>query len=390
MFSVRSGSPDAAQLADLPAGETEPKILLNGFWGHVTPTDHLVYARGASLWGISFDPVLQTTSGDPVPILADLEPRSFARGVKIADNGTLAYVPDNPGVGYVVARLDRSGTLQQTIQGQSGIGWARVSPDGRQLVVGRDGDLWTYDLETGQALRMTSDPAPDVTPAWSHDGTKLFFVSSRSGGVFNIFEKQVRGGGPERGLFQSAFRKHVMHASMDGRFLLFDVHTEGQQELWVLPLTEGSEPEPFVESEFDEDDGQFSPDGQWVAYASNSSGRNEIYVGPFRRPGETTQVSSAGGKQPKWRADGRELFYLGADGQLMAVAVNRDGDEFEHGVPEALFQTGVEDPEASGSVWGLTPDGQQFFITVPSPGSERKIRVVLNWHQELLERVPVP
>ena len=141
-----------------------------------------------------------------------------------------------------------------------------------------------------------------------------------------------------------------------------------------------SAPEPVVNTEFDEDDGTISPDGRWFAYASTESGRYEVYVIPFQREGRSIQVSLDGAKQPKWRGDSREIFYLAGNGTLMAVAFE-DG---EIGLPEPLFDAGISEPEARTLLWDVSADGQRFIVSVPASNSAiRRIRVVLDWASRL-------
>ena len=386
LFTVWSGSPETAQIAVLRAGEQDHEILVTGDYSHVLSTGQLLFERGGTFWGIAFDQDSLRTSGEAGPVLEGVE-LAFGAQLAVASNGTLAYSPFNVNEDTETVHFDRAGSRLGSFEGAFS---PRISPDGRLVIGTVNSDLWSYDLARGQSQRVTSDPGRDATATWSHDSTKVYFASDRIGGVFNIFEKEIGTSRPESPLLVTDRTKHVMHASMDGRLLMFDVHTAGQQDLWTLSLSEDAAAEAFVESEFDEDDGQFSTDGRWVAYASNSSGRHEVYVGAFRHPGQTALISTDGGKQPKWRADGRELFFLAADGQLMAVSVDGDGDEFHRGVPEPLFQTGVDNPEASVSLWDVAPDGQEFFVSVPAPGSERRIRVVLNWLDELQRLVPTP
>ena len=400
LFTVWSGSSDTAQVAVLPRGAGEPRELLNGSDARFVSTGHLLFARGSSLWAVPFDIGALSPSADASPILDDVLVDNLG-GVNfdVAADGTLAYLPGSARDRQILI-VDRAGAVLESlafesVQGAADPGAPRVSPDGHAIVfpmiddqLARP-DIWMHDLAGGQTVRLTSDPALDQTAVWSADGQSVYFVSDRAGGVTNIFEKSVSNQGPERLVYRSEFVKHLSHASTDGRFLMFDVHTAGQQDLWTLSLGDGGTAEPFVETGADEDDGQFSPNGRWIAYSSNSAGRYEVFVAPFQREGRTVQVSSEGGKQPKWRADGNELFYVAPNGQLMSHAVNTTEDGFGYVPAESLFQTSISDPEGGGSTWDTAPDGARFYVTVNAT-EEKMVRIVLNWFDELQRLVPTP
>ena len=182
-------------------------------------------------------------------------------------------------------------------------------------------DVWLMETRRGVLSRFTTHPAEDVFPVWSHDGSRIAFASNRSGEV-GLYQKAATGIGDEEVLLPPG-PVAVLAAdwSPDGKFLLYDrLGPETGVDLWVVPLR-GGKPFPAIQTESDERDGQFSPDGKWIAYQSNRSGRFEVYLQPFPGPGAPVQVSKNGGAQVRWRQDGRELFYIGLDGRLMAVPI---------------------------------------------------------------------
>jgi eukaryotic-like serine/threonine-protein kinase len=161
---------------------------------------------------------------------------------------------------------------------------------------------------------------------------------------------------------------------------VFDTHKNNQQDLWILPLTGTGSPEAVVDTEFDEDDGAISPDGRWFAYASTQSGSYEVYVIPFQSESQPVRVSLDGAKQPKWRGDSRELFYLNLN-ETLAPAAFEDG---EVGKPESLFDTAIVNPEENALEWEVRADGQRFIVSVPADDSAtRRIRVVVDWASRL-------
>ncbi len=363
--------------------------LARGEAARFLESGHLVIARGDSLWSAPFDPEKPDVLGEAVPVLDDVGwTFAFRRRVAhfaIADNGTLAYSPGGAAAfRSELVEMTRDGARLRALDLPGAA--PAFSPDGSQLAAHvthprTGGDIWLYDLKSGRSRRFTTHPSVETTPAWAHDGMRVFFSSGRLGaGLLDIFEKSVVGNDEPTLLFRSDELKHVTSASADGRFVVFDSHKGIQQDLWILPLTGDGSPEPVVDTEFDEDDGAISPDGRWFAYASTQTGRYEVYVIPFRREGRPTQVSLDGAKQPKWRGDSRELFYLTLNGTLMAVAFE-DG---EVGHPEPLFDSGISNPESGGLQWEVAADGQRFIVSVPAPDSTtRRIRVVLDWAARL-------
>ena len=225
--------------------------------------------------------------------------------------------------------------------------------------------------------RFTFDPADEFPLIWSPDGSRVVFNSRRKGQM-DLYQKAADGSGTEEVLLEDNRQKYPVSWSADGRFILY-VSAGGPtgNDLFVLPLSGDRKPIPFVNTQFNEAQGAFSPDGRWVAYVSNESGRNEVYVAPFPRPGGKRQVSTAGGINARWRRDGTEIFYFAPDNKLMAAAVNGRGASFEVGVVKPLFQTSRTVPRFQ---YAVTADGQRFLInTAPEQAASAPITVVVNW-----------
>ena len=243
-------------------------------------------------------------------------------------------------------------------------------------------DIWLLDTR-GASRRLTSTPALDFSPVWSADGRRIFFQSIR-GKAADIYALSVDDGGPEELLLSDARGKTPADVSPDGQFLLYNASEPGASaDLWLLPLTGERTPRPFVQTRFDDRDGQFSPDGKWVAYQSSDSGRSEIYLRSFPGTGDRIQVSVAGGSQPRWGRRGLELFYVAADQRLTSVTVTSDGSgrSARLGQPVALFRTPF-DP-SNGQLrqqYVVSGDNQRFLmgspVEAPAPPS---IVVMLNW-----------
>jgi Tol biopolymer transport system component len=241
------------------------------------------------------------------------------------------------------------------------------------------------DVVSGGVTRFTFDRGIDyVLPLWSPDGSRILFSSDRSG-VFDLYEKSATGAGPETLLLATPQNKFAADWSSDGKFVLYVSNDpEKNYDIWALPIGEDRTPFPVVRTGSDERDAQFSPDGRWIAYQSNDSGRLEIYVKPFRGPATRWQVSRDGGTQARWRADGKELFYLALDGELMSVPLQLDsrGGAIETGTPVRMFATrmsrGVQ--TSNRQQYMVSDNGQRFLMnSIVESEKQALIAVVLNW-----------
>lgn len=231
-------------------------------------------------------------------------------------------------------------------------------------------DIWTLELGRDVFSRFTFDAVPEICPVWSPDGTRLLFSKPPTeAGPFALFQKLTIGAGTEQLVLEAPFPEVLiaMDWSRDGRFVLY--RSGGLKtgwDIWALPMPSASQPLQVVRTEFDERTGQLSPDVRWIAYESNESGRYEIYMQPFPGMGAKSLVSNGGGSQPRWRSDGRELFYVAPDGQLMAVPVRlpSTGQQFGLGTPTPLFVTRIQSTVQGGSSYEyvVAPDGQRFLM----------------------------
>lgn len=256
----------------------------------------------------------------------------------------------------------------------------KLSLDGKRVAVEQvttnNRDIWILEVERGVASRFTFDPAEEFDPLWSPDGKQISFVSKGS-----LYQKASSGAGTEEILLKDGVGTTAHDWSSDGRFITYRPTQGG--DIWVLPLAGERKPFPFVQSEFNEVQSQISPDGKWLAYLSSESGRYEVYVQSFPKPAGKWQVSTNGGVYPRWRRDGKELFYLAPDQKLMAAAIRGDGT-LEVGAPQALFETRTVLGASTGAhflqQYDVAPDGQRFLMNVGREGpAASPITVVLNW-----------
>jgi Tol biopolymer transport system component len=236
------------------------------------------------------------------------------------------------------------------------------------------------------ASRFTFDDALDVSPIWSPDGSRVVFRSSRNGD-FDLFEKSASGAGEEQPLLMTSQSKSPLDWSRDGRVLLYAVQDDKTgSDLWALPLTGERKPFVVVQTNFDEMQGQFSPDGRWLAYTSNESGQFEVYVRPFPDAGGKWQVSTGGGAQPRWGRNGQEILYVAPDARLMAAPIRVAQSAIDAGTPVALFPTRLATgPNIlpvgynSSAQYTVAPDGRFLMNVTAEETVTSPITIVLNW-----------
>jgi Tol biopolymer transport system component len=347
----------------------------------------ILFYRAGTLLAQPFDLRHLETVGEASP-LAEQVGSNLAFGFFSASvNGTLVY----RGIGAGDDRLgwlDRQGNRVGTVGEPHQYAEVAISPDGTRTATSRfepTGDIWLTEFAHAGETRFTYDPAVDRNPVWSPDGSRIAFSSNRSG-QNDLYQHASNGSGQDELLFRSGHSKTPTDWSRDGRYLLYsDDDPKTRRDLWVLPVdatSSGRKPIPFLRTDFDELNGRFSPDSNWVAYQSDESGRYEIYVRPFPavEGGGKWTVSHGGGSQPHWRGDGKELFYMGPDSSLMAVPVSAGGAAFQPGTPAALFKA------PPSLTWDVTADGKRFLFPIPSgEATQSPFTVVLNW-PSLLKR----
>jgi Tol biopolymer transport system component len=243
-------------------------------------------------------------------------------------------------------------------------------------------DIWVMDRARGTNARFTFGPSYETHPIWSPDGRQIVFGSDRDGYI-NLFRKTISAG-EEAELLKSDRVKYLSDWSTDGRYIVYDdIDAQTKVDIWVLPLFGEGKAFPFLKTEHDEWTGRLSPDGRWMAYTSNESGRYQVYVRGFQESVGQWQVSTDGGLHPQWRKDGRELFYVSADQNLMRVDV-RSGNTFEAGTPLPLFRTHINNVFSVRAPYAVSSDGQRFLMIVATRhASAASIDVLLNWTQAI-------
>jgi serine/threonine protein kinase len=396
LFSVTRSGDTQVQVQSLETGQR--KTLASGAAAAYLPTGHLAYFQASTLMAVPFDPVRLETKGTPMVVLSGVMEMPSLRNsavpsfphVSFSAAGALAYVPASPRPRQnALTWVDRTGA--ETPTGASGGTYfqPRVSPDGRRLAVTVRGpehdDVWLYDLSRQAWTRFTSQGS-SAFPVWSPDGRALTYTSSRTGRD-NMYRRALDGGGPEEHLLVSDRPNYPFSFSPDGTLTFVEVSIPTAQDIWFLGAGE-KKASSLVETPFAEGAPAFSPDGRLLAYVSNESGRNEIYVRPFRGAGEKVTISTEGGNETIWSRNGRELFYRSGDA-MMAVDITMT-PALSVGRPRRLFAKRYELSLALWPNYDVTPNGQRFLMVkrVDEDEDPAQINVVLNWLNELRQLVP--
>jgi hypothetical protein len=371
----------------------EKKILpIRGTYPRYFPSGHLLlFAREGRLFAVPFDVNRLQVSGQPFPVLDAVRtsPNSGVTNFMVSDTGALAYLPEDASApeGSLVW-VDGRDQVKALPPPARFYGSAQISPDGNRVALsifsGNNSDIWVYDIRHGTLTRLTFDEH-SIAPVWSPDGKKIAFTTTRQTGP-GILLKSADGSGAEEFVTSGNTLIEVPTSwSPDGKFLVYwTVGADTGRDIWVLPLSGERKPHPFLRTKFNEQQATFSPDGRWIAYTSDESGRYEVYVQPFPGPGGKWQISTDGGDMPVWARNGRQLFFASSS-RLMSVAVTTQPG-FSASAPRFVAHTPPALSTRLGNTrYDVSPDGQRFLFVKASAdsGTPDEVRVVLNWTEEL-------
>lgn len=372
---------------------TESKLLVQSGAGAMYALGYLLFLRGGALMAQPFDPDKLQLSGEPSQVAEEVgyNPLNGRPFFCVSNTGVLVY-RSNILRNSQLTWFDRTGRQLGTVGTPGLMLTPSLSPDEKQVAILRTdlksaSDIWLVDLSRQSSSRFTFDPAMDTNPVWSPDGSRIVFSSNRSG-QFDLYWKPSHGAGNEELLFKSDNAKVVTDWSADGGLILYQESAANRMwDLWALPLVGDQKPFPIIQSNFRESQAKFSPDGRWIAYVSDESGTSQVYVQNFPNAGGKLMVSINGGFQPRWRRDGKELFYFGTDNKLMVVQVKTNGNDFQAGTPSPLFQATLIPPiPIGGSAGEVTHDGQRFLINVLVEESASSPAIVVQNWTALLKR----
>jgi len=393
LFTIRFNTGHQTDLLSLETGERKV-VLENARAAHYLSTGHLVYEqRGTgNLMVVPFDLAALEVTGDSVSVVQGVSQVNNTVDYAISDNGTLVYVPitSTGGLNRTLVWVDREGKEEPLAAELRSYESPRISPDGSRLAItinepgGRD--VWIYDLEREIPTRLTFDTFEDLFPVWTPDGQRIVFGSSRDGGSVRLVWKAADGTGQVESLATGPGNHAALSFSPDGKSLVFLQGTA----LQVLSMEGERTSQPLFQSRHRERLGRISPDGYWIAYESNESGRQEVYVRPFPNVEEGKwQISRDGGTEPVWAPRGQELFYRNG-GAMMVVGIKAEPTTITAGSPEVLF-TGRYTSGLPVANYDISPDGQRFLMIKAAEeeeGQQGQINVVINWFEELKRLVP--
>ncbi|RPJ58110.1 MAG: serine/threonine-protein kinase [Acidobacteria bacterium] len=401
IFTVSQGGVDSFDDARIDAFTLQTRkrqtLIQGGFGARYSASGHIVYARGGSLYAVPFDAGGLEVTGSPVKVVDGvlMSTNSGSAYFDISRKGALAYAAGQAvGGERTLLWVDRQGRETPLGFPPRSYVFPRISPDGKQLayeIEGMNHDLYTYDPDRDITTKITTDGVSHA-PVWTPDGKRIAFRSWKAG-VMSMWWMPADRSGPEERLTSIGQRQSVVSFSPDMRYVAYnqmDV-AGGASDVWMLPLHGDRKPRPFVKSRFNEASARFSPDGKWVAYCTNESRQNEVFVQPWPGPGPKIKVSSEGGTDPIWRRDGKELFYRNGD-KMMAVAVST-APTFRASKPQVLWEghyshgmgSSCGPPGTTEASYDVSADGQRFLMVrdLDQDSISTQIVVVVNFAEEL-------
>ncbi len=408
LFTAGAGPPHTVMVRSLESGES--KELFEGGFARYIETGHIVYGVGHNLYARPFDlRTLEVTAG-PVSVIEGVLNPSFFWSYAVSDSGTLIYVPGTAttaGLKRSLVWVDREGKEEPIAALPDEYRSLKISPDGTQVALsiyaGGNQDIHIWDMARERMMKLTFDTSDDVWPIWTPDGKSIVFASNRGdhGDRTGLYRRAADGTGEDKVLGRVSDPLLVPRSwSGDGEFLILYKGLLDSDDIGMLSMEGGGGITPLLHERYHEMTPSISPDGRWLAYVSNEGIRYEVYVRPFPDVDKGQwKVSTNGGSNPLWSRDGRELFYWGDNG-LMAVAVET-APAFKAGSPKVILRRAPGTSFYMGHryvPWDIHPDGKRFLMLKPAETSDResaaeaprKINIVVNWFEELKQKVPAP
>jgi serine/threonine protein kinase len=385
LYLVRMTSADQAIYAGALDSDKTKSVLHSTSRVHYTP-GYILYGKEGKLLAQEMDEKTLEVKGEPYIISKQLFHSATGQSViTTSRNGILAYWTGNVS-GYKLSWFDRTGQNLGTMgEGATTTDarYHRLSPDGTQMAWLRPDpdlatpDIWITDTARNVSTRLTAQPEFDLNPTWSPDGKTVLFNRDVGDEEYVIYSISASGVGSEQIVLKEGVDLNDL--SSDGKWIIGQ-RTGKKSDLWIVPMTSSPKPYPLVASEFQEFQGAFAPDTRWIAYTSDESGDYEVYVQPFPVSGKKWRISTNGGAQPHWRADGKELFYLALDRKLMAVDIKTTGENLEAGGPRILFETQISSAfYPLGMDYDVTRDGLRFLVATTLQQQTQPANIIFNW-----------
>jgi Tol biopolymer transport system component/predicted Ser/Thr protein kinase len=387
-FASLDGKENRRILADLSTATFAPSTP----GSHI---GHILFTRQNNLLAQSFDSSRGEVSGEAIPVAEGVSHPSlpFFSTASVSDTGLLLYWSRGSGTSGTnqIVWYDRSGKVLEMVTPPSDVWEPSIAPNEKTIAFARfsgtNSDIWFRDLDHGVERRFTAEAARNDTPIWSPEGDRIVFRSNRTGPQ-QIYIRSTNGSGMDELLPTDNNPKFASQWPTNNLVVYSERDQKTNIDLWLLPLDGDRKPMPFLRSQFDEAQGQVSPDQHWIAYMSDVSGQREVYIRQFRSGDGELRISTAGGEQPRWRRDGKELFYIAADGKMTSVAVKAVATPtpvWDHGPPVQLFDTRIAiNADTRATQYDVTADGKRFLVAINSDTSGPNtppITVLVNWQK---------
>ena len=400
LLTVNTGARTTLRVDAVSLQTGQRTTLVEGNGAHVVPSGHLAFERGGSLWVAPFDTDRLKLTGPPTPVIEGVNVGWFwSPIIAVGAEGSLAYWTGAPPTNQqgTLVWVDRTGREEPVDVPARAWWWPHISPDGKRLGLHDHDpgnmDAWMYELDHGPLIRVTYDPFPDGVPLWTPDGARVAFWSRRAGGPSNLYLRSADLSGSDERLTTSPNNQSPYSWADDGRLLVFhEVSPVTGRDIGVVSIEGEHRSQLVIRGPFHEASPAVSPDGHWIAYESNLSGRWEVYVQPFPQLTTRWQVSTDGGEAPTWGPGGRELFYRRGKA-MMSVTVEPAGSSFRYGNSQVLFEGSYAPEDRGARSYAVAPDGQHFLMMKEQErrGRDRgasQIVVIRNWAEELRQPVP--
>ncbi len=387
---------DGASIQLMSLGDRRRTTLQRGTYGRYLPSGHLVYLHNGTLYAVPFDLGTLRVHGTPAPVLSEVAYDTLhgAAQIDFSRTGTLVYRIGGAERGLrTVQWMDAAGKTQPLLEKPGDYLFPKLSPDGSRLALGSLGDIWVYDWQRDTMTRLSFNRA-NFSPVWSRDGRHIMFQNAEA-----IFWIRANGAGKPQVLTQTGNYRWPWSFTPDGKRLAFyELDLESAFDLWTVPLESddaglrAGSPEVFLKTSFEERHPSFSPDGRWLAYVSNESGKFQVYVQPFPGKSGKWQISNGGGMFPVWSHSSHELFFRTTDNQIMVAAYTVKGDTFVTAKPHLWSENKLANVGSWGN-YDVAPDGKRIVALMPAADSEGQrasnhVIFLLNFFDELRRRVP--